>query len=243
MDLDISKFRSVKEALEAVKSELSEHGARDLVYGYMIGPHHFVRNDVIFATTLSDELMESYARHGGFNADPVAENAVTMTKPMILDFKKIYHNKSSGKYYRHGYIADLLKQDYKYALSFTLQNVELVGFAAFTVFPNVTLSPEDLDLGLFQDAANLFHKGLKKSGLMGIGFNLSEKEILCLRYMSAGKTAFDIASEYDVTVRTIELRLANARKKLNAKTTTEAVFKAATYGILRRDNHLNALNT
>ena len=243
MDLDISKCRSVKEALQGVKSQLSEYGARDLVYGYMIGPHHFVRNDVIFAATLSDELMESYARHGGLNADPVAENAATLEQPMTMNLEKIYNDKSTGKFYRHGYIKDLLKQDYKFALSFTLRNVEPVGFAAMTVFPKTELAPEDVDYDLLQNTADQFHQSLKASGLIGTEFGLSEKEILCLRFMGNGKTALDIASLQDVTVRTIELRLANARKKLHAKTTTEAVYKAATYGILQRGHHLNTHTT
>lgn len=47
-----------------------------------------------------------------------------------------------------------------------------------------------------------------------------------------GKTAMDIADALTVTQRTVELRLQSLRKKLRARTTTEAVYKAICYGIL-----------
>lgn len=235
MTLDVSECSTVREALEIAKSELLSDGVRDLVYGYMLGPHHFVRNDMVFASTLSDELMESYARYGGLNADPIAENASTLTQCMIINLEEIYNDKSGGKYYHHPFIGKLIYQGYEYSLSFTLNNVEPVGFAAMTVYPQSNCVPEDLNLDKFQNAANTLHKTLKDSGLMGRSFNLKNKEISCLKSMSAGKTAFDIATQNSVTVRTVELRLANARKKLNAKTTTEAVYKAVSYGILGRN--------
>ena len=128
----------------------------------------------------------------------------------------------------------MIAQGYAFSLSFLSNETEPVGFAAMTVFPKPIFEPSDFDLEYLQTMANLFHESLKKSGLMATTFNLSEKEIASLRLMSTGKTAFDIASLSDVTVRTIELRLASARKKLHAKTTTEAVYKAASYGILGR---------
>ncbi len=82
------------------------------------------------------------------------------------------------------------------------------------------------------DIARQFHHGVKTEGLIAKYFNITDKEKFALEAMAVGKTTADIAVELGLKQRAIELRLQNARKKLRARTTTEAVYKASAYAII-----------
>src|SRR5208282_5943842 len=57
---------------------------------------------------------------------------------------------------------------------------------------------------------------------------LNEREVEVLTWAARGKTSAEIAKILDLTKRTIDFHIDNARGKLGAATRTEAVLKAAT---------------
>jgi len=57
---------------------------------------------------------------------------------------------------------------------------------------------------------------------------LNDREIECLTWVARGKTSTEIAQILDLTKRTVDFHIDNARGKLGATTRTEAVIKAAT---------------
>lgn len=61
---------------------------------------------------------------------------------------------------------------------------------------------------------------------------LSEREKECLRWCAAGKTIWDTSAILGLSERTVRFHLENARFKLNALSTTHAVSKAISYGVI-----------
>lgn len=61
---------------------------------------------------------------------------------------------------------------------------------------------------------------------------LTEREIVVLRWTAEGKTSGDISSILDITERTVNFHIANAMVKLNAVNKTAAVIRAAMVGLL-----------
>jgi DNA-binding CsgD family transcriptional regulator len=57
---------------------------------------------------------------------------------------------------------------------------------------------------------------------------LNEREVEVLTWAARGKTSAEIAKILDLTKRTVDFHIDNARGKLGAATRTEAVLKAAT---------------
>jgi DNA-binding CsgD family transcriptional regulator len=57
---------------------------------------------------------------------------------------------------------------------------------------------------------------------------LNEREVEVLTWAARGKTSAEIAKILDLTKRTVDFHIDNAREKLGAATRTEAVIKAAT---------------
>ena len=57
--------------------------------------------------------------------------------------------------------------------------------------------------------------------------DLSDREIECLTWSARGKTSSEIAQILDLSKRTVDFHIENARRKLNVATRIEAVVKAA----------------
>src|SRR3984957_14727020 len=70
--------------------------------------------------------------------------------------------------------------------------------------------------------------GVARSGLWPKAIALNEREVEVLTWAARGKTSAEIAKILDLTKRTVDFHIDNARGKLGAATRTEAVLKAAT---------------
>jgi DNA-binding NarL/FixJ family response regulator len=70
--------------------------------------------------------------------------------------------------------------------------------------------------------------GIARTGLWPKAIALNEREVEVLTWAARGKTSAEIAKILDLTKRTVDFHIDNARGKLGAATRTEAVLKAAT---------------
>ncbi len=61
---------------------------------------------------------------------------------------------------------------------------------------------------------------------------ISAREIDCLKWMAAGKTAWEVSVILGISERTVRFHLNAAREKLNCTTTTQAVAKAVSQQIV-----------
>ena len=86
--------------------------------------------------------------------------------------------------------------------------------------------PIDFDMLAAIIAARL--AGVARTGLWPKAIALNEREVEVLTWAARGKTSAEIAKILDLTKRTVDFHIDNARGKLGAATRTEAVLKAAT---------------
>ena len=70
--------------------------------------------------------------------------------------------------------------------------------------------------------------GVARTGLWPKTIALNEREVEVLTWAARGKTSAESAKIVDMTKRTVDFHIDNARGKLGAATRTEAVLKAAT---------------
>lgn len=71
-----------------------------------------------------------------------------------------------------------------------------------------------------QHMLRIFGRGNEKA------FIVSAREIDCLKWMAAGKTAWEVSTILGISERTVRFHLNAAREKLQCTTTTQAVAKA-----------------
>jgi DNA-binding NarL/FixJ family response regulator len=86
--------------------------------------------------------------------------------------------------------------------------------------------PIDFDMLVAIITARL--AGIARTGLWPKAIALNEREVEVLTWAARGKTSAEIAKILDLTKRTVDFHIDNARGKLGAATRTEAVLKAAT---------------
>jgi DNA-binding response OmpR family regulator len=70
--------------------------------------------------------------------------------------------------------------------------------------------------------------GVARTALWPKTVELNDREVETLTWVARGKTSMEIAQILDLTKRTVDFHIDNARTKLGAATRTEAVLKAAT---------------
>jgi DNA-binding response OmpR family regulator len=70
--------------------------------------------------------------------------------------------------------------------------------------------------------------GVARNGAWPKTIALNDRELEVLTWSARGKTSAEIAKILDLTKRTVDFHVDNAREKLGAATRTEAVLKAAT---------------
>jgi DNA-binding CsgD family transcriptional regulator len=85
-----------------------------------------------------------------------------------------------------------------------------------------TIAREFCALGQYfhQHMLRIFGRGNERA------FIVSAREIDCLKWMAAGKTAWEVSTILGISERTVRFHLNAAREKLQCTTTTQAVAKA-----------------
>jgi DNA-binding response OmpR family regulator len=86
--------------------------------------------------------------------------------------------------------------------------------------------PIDFELLAAIIAARL--SGVARAGLWPKTVDLNDREVEVLTWVARGKTSAEIAQILELTKRTVDFHIDNARTKLGAATRTEAAIKAAT---------------
>ena len=100
------------------------------------------------------------------------------------------------------------------------------------MFQNMSPNAKTIDVDKVKSYASLFHREMVRHKKLAHHFKITPKQLEALSWVSKGRTAAYLAEKLEISERSIEMRLQEARKKLYSKTTAEAVYKALAYGIL-----------
>jgi DNA-binding NarL/FixJ family response regulator len=84
-----------------------------------------------------------------------------------------------------------------------------------------------IDFDILETIINPRLAGVARNEIWPRLVNLNDREAEVLTWVARGKTSVQIAEMLDLTKRTVEFNLDNARAKLRASTRTEAAVKAA----------------
>ena len=229
-EYDLSGCSSIRGALFQLRDWLGAETSTHLAYTLLLHRNSHIRGDEVSAATLPGDITKHYWESGGTNTDPVVGLIPKISSPTLLDLGVVYENKNLI-YHHNPYLGAIVDQGWQQLMIYpVIVNDGTSGFSALTLIglPQSTLYDDDF----YMDIARQFHHSVKTEGLIAKYFNITDKEKFALEAMAVGKTTADIAVELGLKQRAIELRLQNARKKLRARTTTEAVYKASAYAII-----------
>jgi len=219
------------EGLNLLKDHLRPCGVGALTYGFMLHVKSHLRGDTVQYTTLSKAIRQAGAQDGGAVIYRFGDLVTKLTAPYFFDYKAILvgegplfsFNKSHKMLYDDGY-------RYGWIIPFLSQVDNGYGF--LMAFQDERDGAPRLEVNQLESYGPLYHKTMIKHKQMARHFKLTQKQSQALANAAKGRTAAYFAGQIGLTERSVELRLQEARKKLHAKTTAEAVYKALAYGIL-----------
>lgn len=114
-------------------------------------------------------------------------------------------------------------------------------------FLGAELAPDDwqaqkkIMLREFQVLARYLHQHILRIYANDVESHVlvSARELDCLKWVAAGKTAWEASVILGISERTVRFHLNGAREKLNCLTTTQAVAKAVSHQLLSPENALS----
>ena len=233
LDLDkrLGRSPTLKDGLYILREYLAPYGVRDLLYIYMPRDKSHVRNDIIRVSTFSQKISDLYDEYGGAASDKLGDVLPHLSGPLFFDTRLVIQG--DHPYFSYNKCADeIVKDEYYGAWVVPFIDKDIIGHGMLMLFEDNRKGAPKFDIKQTEAFAPLYHKTMKRHGQMASHFGLTHKECDALSHMADGKTAEEMALELGLTTRAIDLRLQLARKKLRARSTTEAVFKAVAYGIL-----------
>ncbi len=227
----IAQTSSLRGALFVLKNRIKPFGGCHLAYEYMLQPNSYIRGDHISMTTLPRHNTDLYWPSGGSNSDPIIEKIGTMDQPLFVDLEELCGMENT-KYYQNRFFSSLIEGGCFSLAAYPLKTSGSDSYGALTVFETRAQRKSALRPKYYIEAGRQFHETTKLQGHISRYFNINDKERHVLEKTAQGRTSSDISHELELTQRAVELRLQSARKKLKARTSAEAVYKATVYSII-----------
>ncbi|MCF6220340.1 MAG: LuxR C-terminal-related transcriptional regulator [Robiginitomaculum sp.] len=227
----LSKTDFIHEGLNVLQKHLTSYGVSVLAYGFQLHTKSYLRSDFVLYTTFSKSIRRTGKQDGGSITYRFGDLLETLTQPMFFDMEIVLSGRgplfSINKSFQEVYDAG---HRYAWLIPF-LGEVEN-GHGLLVAFQDHREGAPKLDVNKIKHFGPLFHKAMIKHKQMARHFKLTKKQSETLASAAKGITAAEFAEQIGMSERAVELRLQQARKKLRAKTTAEAVYKAIAYGIL-----------
>ncbi len=235
--------RDLIERLEAAttasqKAEIARtfcegHGFTQFFYGFVSYPEDIVDNNAMVHITFPDEVWELYAEGGGVQGDPIATRINEIHLPEIMDNTVIARDE---RYSDHPLTDYFLGSGWSLGVIYPFKSIG--GIGALTTFADNTSRKEQAGIveqglhGQMVGLAGLFHEALVSGRSAHKMFSITEKERDALAFVAAGYTISDLSDHLKVSERAIEKRLSRARRKLGARNTANAIYRAAIRGVI-----------
>ena len=218
---------------EILRTFCEGHGFAQFVYVFASYPEDIINDNAMIQITFPDEVLDLYADGGGVQNDPVAIRVNEIQRPEVMDNAIFARDE---RFAQHPLTDYFLGEGWTLGVTFPFKS--LGGIGALTTFADNSSRKEQagiVDRGLqskMLGIASLFHESLVSSGAAQQMLSITDKERDALAFVADGQTISSLADHLNISERAIEKRLARARRKLGARNTANAIYRAAVRGII-----------
>ena len=234
----VANSDTILEALQKVVLEFGEGRLNHLAWGFSVHIHGIARNDSLFKLTCdSPSIVEAFLAVGGTSTDVVATKLPTITQPFQIDVVQLAQSQRSANDPRLKFTETLLANDLNMAWICPIDQPWVGGTGVFNQFYKDRLAEPVFPVDAISEIAHIFHEEIKRRRLIAKEIDLRPNHVEFLSEVAKGKSAVDLAAEYEISSRAAEKRLENIRKALRSRNTLEAVYKATIYGVLPYSNN------
>lgn len=229
----VRSSKSIDHALQKMVAEFGNGRMDHLFWGYSVHLHGVARNDTLIADTFeSPDFIAAFMAAGGSSNDVVGNKIETISQPFQIDIVQLAEHQRDIGDTRYRFTESILEFGLKTAWICTLNEPWIGGAGVFNQFFADRGAESAIALEDLSEVAHIFHDEIKRHRLIAKQVNLRSGQMAFLSEVSKGKSAEDLADQYQISSRAVEKRLESIRKALKARNTLEAVYKAAMYGVL-----------
>ncbi|WP_300039474.1 hypothetical protein [uncultured Roseobacter sp.] len=228
------RSKTLRDAMLRVASEFGEGRIELLFYGFFVHLHGRDRNDTLICHTAPDkqEIVDAFLAAGGANTDIVASKLEHIVEPYAIDIVAEADRMRETRDFRLAYIEKMLSYDVKTAWICAINDPWVGGYGVLNQFYVDRFAEPAIAVSQLRAFAHKFHEEARRNGLLSKEIGLRASQIELLANVAMGRSADDLADRYCITTRAIEKRLENIRRRLRARNTLEAIYKATIYGVL-----------
>lgn len=237
--LCLENSKTLDESWGALKAYFSNCGYWDLAFGVIAEPFGSNTNGAnLIEDTMSPEILALYESAGGISMDPVLNHVSANRFPTIFSHKSIalnYQNLPAAVRDINMILMDSGAEDL----------LVLPGCDEGTGAPFCISLHQNRDVAAifranqkattmrFRSIIDAFWMSLKRKRQLSEKSGLTVPQSQALTFHARGMNGQEVAERLNISNRSCEKTLFNARKALGATTTSAAIFRASVYGALQ----------
>lgn len=225
-------------ALTSLSEAMGLPGKHALFYGFYVHVHSALRSDFVMGLSHPDTLFAGtdaealFRSVGGSATDIVAPNLPQMTAPFPVDVRDVADKMRADNDIRLAWTLYYLDRGFQTVWIAPINAPWVGGYGALNHGVAARHAPAPLPEEALIPLAHAFHDAVRKTGMLARHIGLTERELDTLQRFAQGRTTEEIAHLQEVTRQAVDQRMQRARKKLRARNTIEAMYKAMVYGAL-----------
>lgn len=234
----LARSRRLSQALTRLSAIAAPSGGHCLFYGFYVHLHSGLRSDFVMEmshrdTTFAGEDPEAIFRSaGGSAADLVAPNLPAIAAPFPIDVPDVCARMRRARDARLPWSEWFLERGFRTVWVAPINAPWVGGYGALNHGLAERRAPPPLPEAQLMPLAHAFQDAVRKTGLLARHVGLTERELATLQLFSHGRTTEEIAELQGVSRQAVDQRMLRARRKLRARNTIEAMYKAMVYGAL-----------
>ncbi|MGF1501814.1 MAG: helix-turn-helix transcriptional regulator [Paracoccaceae bacterium] len=234
----VSSHEHLPDALTGLSETLAPNGGHSLLYGFYVHVHSASRNDFVMAHSHCDSLFAEadpetvFRASGGAATDIVAPNLPQITAPFPVDVRDVAEHLRAQNDTRLAWTLYYLDRGFQTVWIAPINAPWAGGYGALNHGLQARYAPPPLAEDGLIPLVHAFHDAVRKTGRLARHIGLTELELDTLQKFAQGRTTEEIAGLQKVSRQAVDQRMLRARKKLRARNTIEAMYKAMVYGAL-----------
>ncbi|MCG8490839.1 MAG: LuxR family transcriptional regulator [Sneathiellales bacterium] len=236
----IKKAENLDDSLSILQQALSQLGFIHVKYGWaLLSKKEYKHNNAIIVGNFSDEWEEYQSKQGNWSEnDYFVEHYIQNDNPVTYSqvYAKIDNKTLTQEQIKNHDVGR--EMGMAHGIAFPIKDLNPLAIGGISMEASRSFTENEFanhlshHLSTLRHLCDIFHANINKSYLIDKSEYLSPRERECLTWVICGLRLQEIAFRMGTHPKTVEKQLANARRKLNAKTNAQAAIRALTFNLL-----------
>lgn len=247
MSIDIIEFaeriknaKNLEDSLIMLQQALRQLGFIHAKYGWaLLSKKEYKHNNAVIVGNFSNEWEEYQSKQENWSEnDYFVEHYIQNENPVTYSqvYAKIDNKTLTDEQIKNHDVGR--EMGMAHGVAFPIKDLNPLAIGGISMEASRSFTENEFakhlshHLSTLRHICDIFHANINKSHLLDKSEYLSPRERECLTWVICGLRLQEIAFRMGTHPKTVEKQLANARKKLNARTNAQAAMRALTFNLL-----------